>query len=284
MKITDLINYSQKPKLYEPGNAIMWTDPYISKQLLAVHLSDQTDLASRKTETINTTVEWILSHSGSEKLKIIDLGCGPGLYSEKLTQKGHSVTGIDFSANSIEYATSEAKRKNLEITYVCQDYTELEFPENHFDLVLLIYTDFCPLLPEQREKLLHSIKKVLKPEGSFIFDFSNDLNFHKKTGPISWEITEKGFWKDGPYLVLSNSFLYENEKVVLYQNIIIDETDKINLYRFWHHYFSTSDISQLLRKHGFEDISFHDKVIPGGDGYDSEDITFCVAVNQAATI
>ena len=34
MKIETLIHGSQKPDLYEKGSAIMWTDSYISEQLL----------------------------------------------------------------------------------------------------------------------------------------------------------------------------------------------------------------------------------------------------------
>ena len=48
MKIETLIHGSQKPELYEKGSAIMWTDSYISEQLLITHLDQNTDLASRK--------------------------------------------------------------------------------------------------------------------------------------------------------------------------------------------------------------------------------------------
>ena len=280
MKVIELLKYTQKPELYEPGNAQMWTDPHISQQLLEVHLSDQTDLASRKTDTIDRTVEWILSNCNNNGMKILDLGCGPGLYSERFAQKDHSVTGIDFSANSINYAVSEAHIKSLDITYLCQDYTNLALPEKQFDLVILIYADFCPLLPVQREQLIHGIKKVLKPGGLFIFDFSNDINIHNKVGSRNWETAEQGFWMSKPYFALSDSFLYETEKVVMYQHIIIDEEDKIHLYRFWHHFFSDSDLRSMLSKHGFNEISFHSNIIPGGDGYESEDITFCIARNN----
>ena len=48
MKIADIINNSSKPKLYEKGDSVMWTDSHISKQLLDVHLNEHIDLASRK--------------------------------------------------------------------------------------------------------------------------------------------------------------------------------------------------------------------------------------------
>lgn len=103
----------------------MWTDPYISRQLLDIHLNPDLDLASRKMNTIETTIEWILYRSGKDHLNILDLGCGPGLYSQRLSQKGHHVTGIDFSATSIMHAASAAKENRLDIEYRQQDYLEL---------------------------------------------------------------------------------------------------------------------------------------------------------------
>jgi len=276
MKIAELIKQTRKPVLYEPGNAVMWTDPYISQQTLKVHLNEQIDLGSRKPGTIQKTVDWILSHTNNENLNILDLGCGPGLYSEILAQKGHQVTGIDFSKNSVEYATREAKRKNLDIRYLNEDYTKLDLPECEFDLVMLIFADFGPLLPEERGKLLKQAKHVLKPGGLFIFDVLNDTHVEGKLSPKSWEAVEKGFWSEKPYLLLSESFLYGEEKLILYQHVVHEE-EKTKIYRFWNHFFSDSDLENILAKSGFNDINFHHNVIPSGDGYDSEDVTFCVA-------
>ena len=84
MKTAEIINHSSQPQLYEKGNSVMWTDSHISKQLLNVHLNSEIDLASRKTITIKNTVEWILGTTDLRNLNILDLGCGPGLYSEIL--------------------------------------------------------------------------------------------------------------------------------------------------------------------------------------------------------
>jgi ubiquinone/menaquinone biosynthesis C-methylase UbiE len=280
MIIETVIHGSQKPELYEKGSAIMWTDSYISEQLLIIHLDPNTDLASRKKTTINKTVDWILKKTSKNKLNILDLGCGPGLYAEIFTEKGHTVTGVDFSKNSIKYARNEAKRKNLDITYLNENYLELELQKNQFDLVTLIFADFGPLFPDERDQLLRIIKKLLKPGGIFIFDVLNDNNIENKLSPKNWEATREGFWNDKPYLALSESFLYKEEKVILFQHIIMDEQENINIYRFWNHFFSNSDLNKILFKHGYEEISFHNNVLPSGDGYESEDVTFCRAINE----
>jgi len=279
MKITDIINNSSKPQLYEKGNSVMWTDSHISKQLLNVHLNSEMDLASRKTNTIKSTVEWILGSTDLRKLNILDLGCGPGLYSELLAKEGHKVTGVDFSSHSIKYAREEAEKNKLDISYINANYLELDLEENSFDLVILIYTDFGVLLPPERDQLLEVIKKVLKPNGIFIFDVLNDKNIESKTSPKGWEVSKQGFWKDKPYLALSDSYFYEKEKVILYQHILLDEQDNMNVYRFWTHFFSHSDLSEILNDHGYKGISFSEDVLHGKDLWSGENVTFCKAFN-----
>ena len=147
MNIQELIETGQKPEIYTAGTAVMWVDEYISTQLLETHLNQDIDLASRKETTISTTLEWILSKVPGDRLNILDLGCGPELYTEKLAEKGHIVTGMDFSSNSICYARESASKKKLNISYMQQDYLDLE-EVNKYDLVLMIFTDFGVLSPD----------------------------------------------------------------------------------------------------------------------------------------
>lgn len=173
MKIKELLKTAQKPEIYTQGTAVMWVDEYISTQLLETHLNPDIELASRKKATIASTVEWILQRVPGDRLSILDLGCGPGLYTEKLAENGHKVTGMDFSANSIRYARKSATSKRLNITYIQQNYLELA-EENKYDLILMIFTDFGVLLPDQREILLGNIYRALKPGGKFLFDVLNE--------------------------------------------------------------------------------------------------------------
>ena len=276
MKIKKLINTAQKPEVYTPGTALMWVDEYISTQLLETHLNQDIDLASRKETTIASTVEWILNKVPGDELTILDLGCGPGLYTEKLAQKGHCVTGMDFSSNSISYARDSADKKKLNISYQQQNYLEMK-EENRYDLILMIFTDFGVLPPDQRDILLSNIYRALKPGGKFLFDVLNENFPVKESGAKEWELSEKGFWRNNPYLALTESFYYEKEKVSLNQHTIIDETGEVAVYRFWIHTFSHPDLENILELHGFRTSECYDQVIPDCDLYRSEDVTFCVA-------
>jgi 2-polyprenyl-3-methyl-5-hydroxy-6-metoxy-1,4-benzoquinol methylase len=66
-----------------------------------------------------------------QQAKILDLGCGPGRYTEKLAQFGQ-VTGIDLSEDAIAMAQSRFPS----ITFLAGNLYELPLPAAHFDIVV----------------------------------------------------------------------------------------------------------------------------------------------------
>jgi SAM-dependent methyltransferase len=274
MDIDKLHLAAHRPELYEKGDSVMWTDEHISNRLLDLHLNPDLDSASRSQVSIDRTLEFILSFCKNNPMSILDLGCGPGIYLERLAVPGHDCTGIDFSANSISYARSQAEEKGLHIHYINQDYLSLDF-EEQFDLILLIYTDIGVLLPEERDDLLKRIRRALKPGGLFIFDVLNDKNLEEKFQESqSWSFEFKGFWKPSPYLELVSGFHYPDNKVFLKQHTILDESKQIQNYRFWTHYFNTDDIEEILSSTGFIETEHFENILPAKDIWDGENVTF----------
>jgi len=162
----------QPPVPFTPGEPLFWDDPHISAQMLAAHLDNRIDVASRRPETIDRSVEWIAATLGLQPgAGVLDLGCGPGLYASRLAGKGLRVTGVDYSRRSITYASDFALQHGLDIIYRYQNYLELT-DENRYDAALLIYGDFCPLNPAQRVVLLKNVRRALKPGGRFVLDVS----------------------------------------------------------------------------------------------------------------
>ncbi|MCL2472498.1 MAG: hypothetical protein FWF26_02365 [Treponema sp.] len=92
--------YSDELKLYQRSLESIWTDDYISKSLLSAHLDESNDDASRKYEN-RIKIENLINKNVKTNSKIIDLGCGPGLYSFELGKLGHRVLGVDFNKKSI---------------------------------------------------------------------------------------------------------------------------------------------------------------------------------------
>ena len=80
------------------GEKIPWHDPDFSERMLAEHLSQSHDAASRRFARIDRQVAWIHRELlEGTPTRVLDLGCGPGLYTSRLARLGHECVGIDFS-------------------------------------------------------------------------------------------------------------------------------------------------------------------------------------------
>lgn len=94
----NLFKYLERPALYAKSTSKFWDDEHISKGLLDAHLNPRLEAASRQHDYMDRSVEWISEVAPSSEYKsLLDLGCGPGLYAERLYQKGYQITGIDYS-------------------------------------------------------------------------------------------------------------------------------------------------------------------------------------------
>ena len=146
----ELTSIFEKPKAFEHANSTeLWNNPYISTQMLLAHLDPNIDSASRNKKFMGRSIHWIVQKFNVTDLKskILDLGCGPGLYTHEFAKAGAQVTGIDVSRNSIEYASKKAKEENLDIEYINANYVTYDFKKK-YDLVTLIYDDYCVLSPD----------------------------------------------------------------------------------------------------------------------------------------
>ncbi|MEN6435946.1 MAG: class I SAM-dependent methyltransferase [Anaerolineaceae bacterium] len=249
--LSSLQDLQKKPLPYTMGEPLFWNDPYISKQMLIAHLDPTIDAASRKPETIDKSVSWIIQESNIKPgNSVLDLGCGPGLYASRLAQKGFHVTGVDLSKRSIDYARQYALEQGLIIDYRCEDYISLS-DVNMYDAALLIYGDFCPLSPLQRKKLLKNVHRALKPGGAFILDVSQFNTTKPDRSRSDWYIDRDGFWRESTHLVLENTFSYIEDALYLDQYIIIEANGTTSVYRIWRQEYTPETITQELKADGF---------------------------------
>lgn len=274
MNLTLLQNYAKKPELFAGGTASLWDDPHISQYMLEAHLNPNWDAASRKPETIDATVSWIQNNYVKPQSRVLDLGCGPGLYASRLARLGHEVTGMDFSKRSIEYARQSAKEQGLMIEYFYQNYLTLDYTEI-FDAVILIYCDLGVFADAERNLLLTKIYQALKPGGVFIFDLFNDNFVQTKKIAQSWGALESGFWAAEPYLILEETFHYPEAKAFVDQYIVCTESGELKLYRCWDRYYAEEDLRQMLAIHGFRDEQFFTRILPLEEGKPA-DVVFTV--------
>ena len=109
----------------------------------------------------------------------LDLACGKGRHSIYLNKKGFNVTGVDLSANSIQFAQ---KYSTPSLKFEIHDMRQL-FKAHAFDYVLSLFTSFGYFSDPNEDKLvIKNVKENLKPDGIFVLDYFNaakpNLNFN----------------------------------------------------------------------------------------------------------
>jgi len=261
-----IFQYSAKPRLFEPGEAHFWDDPHISKGMLEAHLNPEHDAASRKAKTINKEIEHLVSSNILKQgNRVLDLGCGPGLYSSKLCEKGMEVTGVDISKRSLDFAVRYAEEKELDIDYRCINFFDIDY-RGEFDAVLQTYGELCTFSDEKRDELLAKIHKALKMDGLLIFDVTTRAQRMKEGLRNHWYVSDSGFWRPGRHLVLEQGFDYPEHDVWLDQYIVVDDSANVTVYRNWFHDYTLQAIRQVLEKAGFQIVHAWNDLT--GDSYE----------------
>jgi SAM-dependent methyltransferase len=248
--LRQILQYSKKPALFEPGEARFWDDPHISKGMLEAHLNPDNDAASRKHKTIDKEVNHLIS-SGILKPgdRLLDLGCGPGLYASRFAIKGIKVTGIDFSERLLNYAIAQVKEKGLDINYRLMNFFDINYAAE-FDAVLQTHGEMCTFPDEKRDELLAKLFRALKKDGLLIFDVTTRTQRMRDGLKNGWYISNGGFWRPGKHLVMEQGFDYPEHDVWLDQYIVIDD-DRVAVYRNWFHDYDLKTIGRLLQRAGF---------------------------------
>lgn len=259
-----------KPALFQKSVCNIWTDPYIQQQMLQVHLDQSTDGASRKMDSIYKVVDLIKSNvcSGAH---ILDLGCGPGLYTGILRDAGFQVTGIDFNKASIDYAIDCRK----DINYIQGDYIQ-KYPEGRFDAVMMIYCDMGSHSDQDRDILLSKIYQSLADGGKLVFDVFTEKLVEERIEDQHWEYASSGgFWSKSDYLLLSQTFHFPEGKCFACQyNLLTDGETKH--FVVWDRYYGEKEICELLREIGFREVRVSTDVL-GDNNFTSSNEMFIIA-------
>jgi len=93
----------QDVPIFSHSKDSIWLDAHLAPQMLAAHLDTEFDGATRNAEYINQSMAWLTQKCPAQSFpKLLDMGCGPGIYAEKFYEAGYQVKGIDFSKLSID--------------------------------------------------------------------------------------------------------------------------------------------------------------------------------------
>ena len=208
------------------GDNIPWNDPEFSERMLAEHLSQDHDLASRRLGTIDAQVAWIhqsVLHGCPSR--VLDLTCGPGLYLQRLGAMGHRGVGIDFSPASIRHATREAAGGDADLAYVEGDIRHIDFGSG-FDLALILYGQLNVFRRHEATDILRRASRALDPGGALIVE-AQTFEHVVQTGMNvpSWSSHHEGLFSPKPHVLLTESHWNDDERATTERFFVIDGDD-----------------------------------------------------------
>lgn len=252
MKLSDFINRTLPHEPWAEGENIPWNEPGFSARMLREHLDTEHDAASRRPELIDEQVRWLHEEVlGSSPTRILDLGCGPGLYAVRLAKLGHEVVGVDFSPASLEYARKLAAENGARCEFIEADLREMKL-HGEFGLVMQIFGELNVFRRSDAVQIVQKCVATLAPGGKLVLEVDKPETTRERghAKPV-WRSHESGLFSDRPHLYLEESFWNEQERATTIRYWVIDaESSQVTRFAQTFAAYEADEYEKLLANAG----------------------------------
>jgi SAM-dependent methyltransferase len=267
MQLVDLMGRTMPPRPWAEGENIPWNEREFSARMLHEHLSQAHDAASRRETIIERQVGWIHGTLLSGKATtVLDLGCGPGLYTNRLGRLGHTCVGIDYSPTSIEYAQERAAEEQLACRYELRDIRGGSYGAGH-GLAMLIYGELNVFPRETAAGILREMNMSLMEGGTLLLEV-HTLAAVQALGEreAEWYTADYGVFGDVPYLCLTEYFWHAEIQAATTRYYVVDAASAVmTRYAQTMQAYTEEEYRALLGNCGFGKVAFHTGLASDGE-------------------
>ena len=247
MNLLELTLWNEQNPESTQGAKIPWNEPDFSRRMLENHLAQEHDWASRRNDIILRQTAWIAKQLQSVST-VLDLGCGPGFYTQKLAEWGHHCRGVDFSPASIEYAQKQASGADLELEYTLCDirtYTT----EQKFDCIIMTFGEFNVFTRQDATDILKNCADMLRDDGLFILE-AHTFEAVRAVGvtPATWQRHASGLFSENPHLCLQENGWNADDSSAFSRYFIVDAaTARVQQYASFMQAYTLEAYQEMLR-------------------------------------
>lgn len=220
----------------------------------------------RKDEVLRATVAFLREQLDlGPNRSVFDQCCGIGSLSIPLARTGVRVVGVDQSAAYIQRARVEARTANLPCTFLPGDAIDF-VPAEPCDAAFNWETGFGNADDVRNQQMLQRVFEALKPGGRFLLDYQNvprilrhfqECLVHRQTMPAGEVLLLRESTIDLP-----GGWLRQHWTFLMPDGRRCQRATAVRLYL-------PHDLAAMLRRCGFQDITFHGGVRGEPLGLDS---------------
>ena len=241
-----------------------WFEDWFGSEYLELY-------AHRNAESASAEVSWLTKELKlGTASRVLDVACGAGRHLSALMRISLHCFGGDLSMPLLKTAASSDSW--LEGRLLRYDMRSLPFANDSFDAVVSLFTSFGYFADDlQHLKSLKEIARILKPNGTFLFDFLNS------TKTIRELVPETKRSQNGKLLIEKRSYNLNTRRIEKQIEIKTPTSEKnfIESVRA----YSELEISDLFKQAGLKIIKQFGSL--AGAPFNSEaDRLIVIAVNE----
>ena len=180
---------------------------------------------------------------------ILDLCCGQGRHLLELARRGFTnLYGVDRSHYLISRAKRVARQQGFAATFREGDARKLRFRDNTFDLVYLAGNSFGYFESAEDDiAVLAELRRLLKPSGQLLIDFTDGDFLRQNFEQRSWE------WIDKNYFVCRERTLSRDSERLISREVITHSKKGVVADQFYaERLYNADQLGGLLSDNGFE--------------------------------
>lgn len=248
------------------GEGIPWGDTEFSRRALDLHLDPSTHMASRAPDVIAGHTEWLIEQLGllppvDRPRRVLEVGCGPGLYCHELARRGIESVGFDIAPAPLEWAEATSTAQGLTCRFLNADLNAL--PDDFsrvvgaVDAVTFWFGDFHGFPPAIARDFVPRLAACLAPHGIFVLEIQT-LDQFEPSDTTNWTAVDGTVFNPNPHLWLEEWFWHEAEKVEVHVHWIIErDSGKLSRYVQCHQGWSEEDLVSLFAESGLTGAVLH---------------------------
>ncbi|MGD0194160.1 MAG: class I SAM-dependent methyltransferase [Candidatus Dormibacteria bacterium] len=247
------------PVPFDPGAELDWGRPEYARRLLREHLDQSHDGASRRQSVIAGQLRRLRKLVPPAPARILDAGCGPGLYAVPLARLGHDVTGIDVSAAALRHARGLARATPLLGTarFVKGDLRDVPLPEAGYDAAFLVYFILEAFSRTEQPKVLARLAASLAPAGTLIVEMR--LHPDQPPGRIDWwDVVPNSLLSDKRHLLLGDAVYDERRHTYVLREVAVFDDGSVAARQTSGWLCPFASIPRLFARAGLDDVSMFD--------------------------